>query len=1118
MLVLCAFVCINVNAQISSYDKNEPFGFCAMSSRTDAKSTYNITGGGGYVYHQKDGSVTDGKGNKVDASKIKVLKKGNVTKDDDIKNAIRNYSVVIFDGSDGDFTVNQQITIDGQGKTLLGINGARLCTNFVVSEEIRQVIAASGAHSASTSDGGGTLSNGTSVKEEAEFLTRQAIIDYTGDAKETYRKAGIFKLSSAARNIIIRNIKFVGPGSIDVGGYDLISSTGAKNVWVDHCDFTDGMDGNFDITNSADFHTVSWCTFSYTERSYMHQNTNLIGSSDSEAKGYLNTTFAYNIWGDGCKQRMPMARAGKIHMLNNYYCCVKAGTCMNPRANSEFLVEGNYYDPAIIQSKLISISSDALACTIADNNVASYDFPEGKGAVVTVPYAYTVNDATTMKDEAIAYAGATLKWDIADTEAGEEVGEEEETEEDDPVTGDDTEVKTIIRADITGGTSSKVSGTLAGTAKISISTSTDNGGYKFGVAGKYVGLTLADGNRYQKGDVVNVHTTKAAEMGDLTVYADAAGSKAIVSLGSEGALGDNRIVLPQEASSYSTIYIVRTSANSWNGYVDYIEVFRNAEGNAGDEGDSTGGNDGAPGGSTGGSGNDENQETEPLEKGASVTFDENIRYSKWVIDSRIYDFKANTSAAALARFDGDEKVKERSGKASGLDYVPGLVAKAVIEAADYYKDEAFAKEWYNSVADYANGCYGSVATGGGSLDDLNAVKMYFGVNELSKAGAKFEDETTYAQTLIAMERAVKGLKAHNDKYSISEETLKDAAGGWWHKSGYNNQMWCDGQYMGPALLAQLNNYGFAINEGGDWDMIAKQFSIAWNFLWNEETKLLYHCFTADPKDSASKDWAGISNEDPKVYHSAEYWGRAEGWYFLALVDVLEAMQKAGLEASSNYKTLKGYLNKVADGLKAKQDAESGCWYQLLNHDGSFKPKNDYAYSRYTSSDVANYLESSASAIFTAAYLKGMRLGLYDEDYTDVAKRGYKGVVEQFMKADGNGGVHLMRCCKSAGLGGSNRRDGSALYYLVGSDTKPTSADPSSGDFYTEGKVLGAFILAATEYERRFLDDENGDVESGIHSIINNKTNNGRAYNIAGQRVGRDHKGLIIKDGKKVYNY
>ena len=173
----------------------------------------------------------------------------------------------------------------------------------------------------STSSGtGGILSNGHRVGEEAEYQTRQIIINMTNDAEEKYRSAGVLTLFRC-QNIIIRNLKFVGPGSIDVGGSDLLSCRASKNCWIDHCDFTDGMDGNFDITQSSDFNTVSWCTFSYTERSYMHQNTNLIGYSDREPTGFLNTTFAFNWWGPGCVQRMPMVRVGKIHMLNNYFSC-----------------------------------------------------------------------------------------------------------------------------------------------------------------------------------------------------------------------------------------------------------------------------------------------------------------------------------------------------------------------------------------------------------------------------------------------------------------------------------------------------------------------------------------------------------------------------------------------------------------------------------------------------------------------------------------------------------------------------------------------------------------------------------------------------------------------------
>ena len=487
-----------------------------------------------------------------------------------------------------------------------------------------------------------------------------------------------------------------------------------------------------------------------------------------------------------------------------------------------------------------------------------------------------------------------------------------------------------------------------------------------------------------------------------------------------------------------------------------------------------------------------------------MTFDATKRYSEWVINSRLNDFYGNTTKTGFGLYDDEGNQTEVANNSkSVLDYVPGLVAKAILEAVDYYKDNdaVNVNPWYYAIQNYGNTFdISSNGKNGKSFDDLNAVKLYLKLQEMANSG-KFADSPSYTteQTVTTsntrLAAALAGIKSANTTYSIKETTLPGAAGGWWHKSGYTNQMWCDGQYMGPALLAQmLNEYDNYESDGciagskeADWDLVTKQFTISWNYLWNPEVKLLYHAFTADPectadtisKTNASK-WAGFPNSDG-IYHSAEYWGRAEGWYFLALVDVLEQMQIAGLTKTENYKTLHGYLNELAAGIAAKQDAATGCWYQLLNHDGSFVAQTYDSSYRYTSSPVANYLESSATAIFTAAYLKGMRLGLYDTDYTAIAKKAYQGIVEQFMVADGNGGVHLVCCSKSAGVGGSNFRDGSAEYYLMGKDTAPTVKDPTSSSFYTEGKVLGGFILAATEYERLFLDKKLELTEAGEYT-------------------------------------
>lgn len=408
MTLIAALVTMTVTAQ--NYDQMKPFGFCTVSSRTDASSTYDCTGGGCYTYPVPSDFT----------GKVVVLKSTGQDMKSTIESTIKNSQnkVIVLDGSDGDFIVSSNIGITSSNKTILGINGARLCTKWQMTDEIKAALDAAGVTKMSTSSGtGGTLSNGQSVSEEAEYHTRQTIIDLTGDKNESYRNSGLLSLSGC-KNIIIRNLTLVGPGAVDVSGKDLISATnGASHVWVDHCTFQDGMDGNFDITTKSDFFTVSWCVFTYTDRSYMHQNTNLIGSSDSEATGYLNTTFAFNWWSTGCKQRMPMARVGKIHMLNNYFSSTTASNCINPRKNSEFLIEGNYFEAGV---KRYYSQSSATAVTWATSNHAvesnSLGTIKNVGSTVTVPYDYTVATATDIPSVIQELAGATLTF--SDTPSG----------------------------------------------------------------------------------------------------------------------------------------------------------------------------------------------------------------------------------------------------------------------------------------------------------------------------------------------------------------------------------------------------------------------------------------------------------------------------------------------------------------------------------------------------------------------------------------------------------------------------------------------------------------------------------------------------------------------------
>lgn len=398
LILFLAFVSLSARAQISSYDLQRPFGFCMQASRTD-NIPYNITGGGCYEYPVEN----------VSSSDVITLTSSGADMRSTIESAIKKYSVIILDGTNGDFKISSTISLNAiSGKTIIGINNARLATSWFVSQDIINALNAAGVPKMSTSSGtGGTLSNGTSVNEQAELNTRQIIIDKTGDKKENYRKSGIFFFKNC-QNLIIRNLVFIGPGSVDVGGDDLMSFYGTKNCWVDHCEFSDGMDGNFDITQKADFNTISWCTFSYTDRSYMHQNTNLIGSSDSETEGFLNTTFAFCLWGKNCRARMPMARVGKIHLLNNYFISADCSNGVNPRKNSEFLIEGNYFGEGV---KKCYSQKDAKAVTWADNNYItekSVSKPSSFGNTVTVPYSYEVASTDIVPTEVKTYAGATI--------------------------------------------------------------------------------------------------------------------------------------------------------------------------------------------------------------------------------------------------------------------------------------------------------------------------------------------------------------------------------------------------------------------------------------------------------------------------------------------------------------------------------------------------------------------------------------------------------------------------------------------------------------------------------------------------------------------------------------
>lgn len=473
-----------------------------------------------------------------------------------------------------------------------------------------------------------------------------------------------------------------------------------------------------------------------------------------------------------------------------------------------------------------------------------------------------------------------------------------------------------------------------------------------------------------------------------------------------------------------------------------------------------------------------------------VKFNSGVRYSQWAINSRLHDFKESTNNCGFDLYDKDGKLtkaaatwkKYDTGLTKRFHYVPGLVAKAILESANFYKGFDWSKPWFYSAQAYAQEVTYNNNTSAPTLDAMNAVKMYFPILSSSLKSSEIETKANTAISKLATD-----LKNYNDNFSIggknsslkeinANDTQKGMIGGWFHKStDYVDQMWLDGAYMGSATLAQLAEYykgntNIFGSTSADWDMVTKQLNIVWDNCWDSNKQLMYHAFSATGDAKAKSDgtatWAGLSKTAP-VYHSAAFWGRANAWYLYALVDALEAMKNCDQGNTENYTTLKTHLEAQAAGILKWQDQQTGGWYQIMDENNTYTA-NSYSGETWTSSSYNNYIETSASTIFAAALFKAVRLGLLGDTYKAAAKKAFEGIVENFVVQDPNNGtINIWSSSLSAGLGGKSYRDGSNDYYILGKDTKRVLKE----DNYTEGKVLGGFIMAATEYERAYQNQD-----------------------------------------------
>ena len=341
------------------------------------------------------------------------------------------------------------------------------------------------------------------------------------------------------------------------------------------------------------------------------------------------------------------------------------------------------------------------------------------------------------------------------------------------------------------------------------------------------------------------------------------------------------------------------------------------------------------------------------------------------------------------------------------EYTHGLVLRAIQAVGQRTGDPRYAK-YVRAYYDGMIGPDGAIRTYDVSefnIDRINPGKPLFALYR----------ETKDPKYKAALDRLRQQMRDHP----------RTSEGGFWHKKRYPYQMWLDGLYMASPFLAQ---YASEFGEKALFDDVVKQFVLMETHAREAKTGLLYHGWD----ESRKQKWA-----DPTTGLSKNFWGRAIGWYAMALVDTLEYLP----QDHPGRKDLVAILDRLAAAMVRVQDPKTGVWWQVVDQPGREK----------------NYLEASVSSMMAYALMKGARTGVLDAKYGQAGLRAYEGVLKEFVAEGKDGAVDIHRVCQVAGLGGDPEkgeryRDGTFEYYV---NERIRSNDP---------KAVGPFILASLEKE------------------------------------------------------
>lgn len=271
---------------------------------------------------------------------------------------------------------------------------------------------------------------------------------------------------------------------------------------------------------------------------------------------------------------------------------------------------------------------------------------------------------------------------------------------------------------------------------------------------------------------------------------------------------------------------------------------------------------------------------------------------------------------------------------------------------------------------------------------------------------------------------------HQERYARAAGVLRSqletqphtASGGFWHAQATPNLMLTDDLFMEAPFWAE---YADMFHARGDMSAIAKQFALLDQHARDAQSGLLLHAWD----ESKKAGWANA-----KMGTSANVWARGMGWYLMALVDTLPYYAKN----DPGREQLLDILNRQAAALVARQDPQTGLWYQLID-----KPEVK-----------ENYIESSSVMMFAYALAEGARQGFLPREYGVAAERAWAGIEQRFVKTGADGSITLTGTVTGIAMGAAPANDGSDGYYLHA----PVVSD--------DAKAVGPFLMAAALLERR----------------------------------------------------